>query len=105
MTTATAWAKPVSMFPLGFARLRMESAESSLKYFLLGAFASGFLLYGIALILGTTGTTRLDAIAHAIQGMPGVPGALQIGPISWHAYVSETTYSKAAQASNPNTAS
>ncbi len=35
------------------------SAEAGLKYFLIGAFASGFLLYGIALIYGATGTTNL----------------------------------------------
>ena len=53
----------------GFARSRMESAESSLKYFLLGAFASGFLLYGIALCFGATGTTRLAGVAVAIREM------------------------------------
>jgi len=35
------------------------SAEAGLKYFLIGAFASGFLLYGIALVYGSTGTTNL----------------------------------------------
>jgi NADH-quinone oxidoreductase subunit N len=43
----------------GFARRRLASNESALKYFLLGAFATGFLLYGIALIFGATGTTSL----------------------------------------------
>ncbi|HET7038863.1 MAG TPA: NADH-quinone oxidoreductase subunit N [Gemmatimonadales bacterium] len=44
------------------------SAEAGLKYFLLGAFASGFLLYGIALIYGATGTTNLAGIALQIGG-------------------------------------
>ena len=43
----------------GIARGRAVSAEASLKYFLLGAFASGFLVYGIALVYGATGTTVL----------------------------------------------
>lgn len=47
----------------GFTRRHLPSNEASLKYFLLGAFASGFLLYGIALIYGTTQTTELRAIA------------------------------------------
>ncbi|MGO8673446.1 MAG: NADH-quinone oxidoreductase subunit N [Capsulimonadaceae bacterium] len=49
----------------GFARTDARSEESALKYFLLGAFASGFFLYGIALIYGAFGTTRLDFIAVA----------------------------------------
>ena len=46
----------------GFDRKSPRSAEAALKYFLLGAFASGFLLYGIALIYGATGTTNLTFI-------------------------------------------
>ena len=45
----------------------LKSSESSLKYFLLGAFATGFLLYGIALVYGATGTTNLFAIATAVR--------------------------------------
>ncbi len=44
----------------GFARTEARSEESAMKYFLLGAFSSGFFLYGIALVYGGTGTTRLD---------------------------------------------
>jgi NADH-quinone oxidoreductase subunit N len=47
----------------GFARRRPASNEAGLKYFLLGAFATGFLLYGIALVYGATGTTQLAGIA------------------------------------------
>jgi NADH-quinone oxidoreductase subunit N len=46
----------------GFFRTQPKSNESSLKYFLLGAFSTGFLLYGIALIYGATGTTQLKGI-------------------------------------------
>src|SRR5213592_2236836 len=44
-----------------------------MKYFLLGAFASSFLLYGIALIYGATGTTSLDRIAAAMTARPRDP--------------------------------
>jgi NADH-quinone oxidoreductase subunit N len=50
----------------GFRR-NAESSESSLKYFLLGAFSSGFFLYGIALIYGATGTTNLTTMASALS--------------------------------------
>ncbi|MBW7888292.1 MAG: NADH-quinone oxidoreductase subunit N [Bacteroidetes bacterium] len=54
----------VSFYVLaGFFRNKLTSNEAALKYFLLGAFATGFLLYGIALIYGTTGTTNLLRIA------------------------------------------
>jgi NADH-quinone oxidoreductase subunit N len=49
----------------GLFKTRLTSGEASLKYFLLGAFASSFLLYGIALIYGATGSTNLDRIAAA----------------------------------------
>ena len=42
---------------------RMESLEAGLKYFVLGAFSTAFLLYGIALVYGATGTTSLSGIA------------------------------------------
>src|SRR5256714_12848564 len=54
----------------GFDRRRARSAEAALKYFLLGAFASGFLLYGIALVYGATGTTNLGLISGQI-GLSG----------------------------------
>jgi NADH-quinone oxidoreductase subunit N len=52
----------------GFDRRDPFSVEAALKYFLIGAFASGFLLYGIALIYGATGTTNFAAIANALHG-------------------------------------
>lgn len=51
----------------GIKRRSGTSAEAALKYFLLGAFASGFLLYGIALIYGATGTTNLTVIAFQLS--------------------------------------
>lgn len=56
-----------------FARPKTESEEAGLKYFLLGAFASGFVLYGIALVYGATGTTSLTGIvAAASAGTSGL---------------------------------
>ncbi|MBI3789177.1 MAG: NADH-quinone oxidoreductase subunit N [Ignavibacteriales bacterium] len=49
----------------GFMRKKVTANESSLKYLLLGSFATGFLLYGIALIYGTAGTTNLTLIAKS----------------------------------------
>ena len=57
----------------GFMRKKPRSNESALKYFLLGAFATGFLLYGIALIYGTSGTTDLTAISLAFPQLAGNP--------------------------------
>ncbi|TDJ53320.1 MAG: NADH-quinone oxidoreductase subunit N [Nitrospina sp.] len=51
----------------GIRRGDVRSSEAALKYFLLGAFATGFLLYGMALLYGTTGTTKLAGIAEAIS--------------------------------------
>ncbi|MBK6878268.1 MAG: NADH-quinone oxidoreductase subunit N [Ignavibacteria bacterium] len=53
----------------GFLRKRTKSNESALKYLLLGMFMTGFILYGIALIYGITGTTNLTAIYANKQAM------------------------------------
>jgi NADH-quinone oxidoreductase subunit N len=55
---------------VGFRRTRLDSSEAALKYFLLGAFASGFLLYGIALLYGATGTTNLGRMAVFLADSP-----------------------------------
>jgi NADH-quinone oxidoreductase subunit N len=65
----------VSVYVLaGINRHSPVSAEAALKYFLLGAFASAFLLYGIALLYGATGSTKLAIIgiqtADAAAGAP-----------------------------------
>ncbi len=59
----------VSLYILaGFNRGSLKSNEAGLKYFLLGAFSTGFLLYGMALIYGATGTTKVAKIASFIAG-------------------------------------
>ena len=50
-----------------FNRRDRRSAEAGLKYFLLGAFSTGFLLYGIAMAYGATGSTNLEAIGAAVS--------------------------------------
>jgi NADH-quinone oxidoreductase subunit N len=52
----------------GFARPRVESEEAALKYFLLGAFATGFVLYGISLMFAATGHTDLAGMLAAAEG-------------------------------------
>ena len=54
----------------GYDRSDPFSSEAALKYFLIGAFASGFLLYGIALVYGATGTTNLPLIGAQLSGRP-----------------------------------
>jgi NADH-quinone oxidoreductase subunit N len=59
-------------FPLyvlsAFARPHLDSEEAGLKYFLLGAFATGFVVFGIALVFGATGATQLQEIVSAVGG-------------------------------------
>ena len=50
----------------GFRRREAASSESSLKYFLLGSFATAFFLYGVAMMFGATGSTNIDAIGRAL---------------------------------------
>jgi NADH-quinone oxidoreductase subunit N len=52
----------------GFRRKAAESTESSLKYFLLGSFATSFFLYGVALMFGATGSTNVSEIAKVLNG-------------------------------------
>jgi len=63
----------------GFFRSRIEAGEASMKYFLLGAFASGFFLYGVALVFGATGSTSLDRIAAAAAAGAGRDPLFVIG--------------------------
>ncbi len=53
----------------GYFRTKEKSVEAALKYFLLGAFATGFLLYGIAMIYGATGSLSLQAIQLKIAAL------------------------------------
>ena len=68
---------------VGYFRRDKKSNEASMKYFLLGAFSSGVLLYGISLIYGLTGSTNLAKIATAIPivASPGFnPFGAQVAP-------------------------
>jgi NADH-quinone oxidoreductase subunit N len=57
----------ISIYALAAMNRRdRRSAESGLKYFLLGAFSTGFFLYGIALAYGATGTTNIESMADAL---------------------------------------
>lgn len=53
------------------ARDSLRSTEAGLKYFVLGALASGLLVYGISLVYGFTGTTNFTALASLLTGGPG----------------------------------
>src|SRR5215831_1553108 len=55
---------------VGFLRSNQRSNEASMKYFLLGAFSSGILLYGMSLLYGIAGSTRFDDIAAALSRRP-----------------------------------
>ncbi|MGE3492026.1 MAG: NADH-quinone oxidoreductase subunit N [Vicinamibacterales bacterium] len=59
----------------GIRREQQQSTEAAFKYFLLGAFASSFFLYGVAFLYGVTGSTNLDRIGSVIaaQSMSGNP--------------------------------
>jgi NADH-quinone oxidoreductase subunit N len=85
----------------GIQRDSSRSAEAAMKYFLTGAFATGFLLYGIALIYGATGTTNLNEIsAYLVEPLAEWPyylvgGALllltgfafKVGAVPFHFWV------------------
>ncbi|MGA7669079.1 MAG: NADH-quinone oxidoreductase subunit N [Nitrolancea sp.] len=62
----------------GFARNRVTSIEGALKYFLLGAFATAILIYGMAWVYGATGTTNLSDIAARLQ--PMIAGESKLEP-------------------------
>jgi NADH-quinone oxidoreductase subunit N len=63
----------------GTFKSRIESGEASMKYFLLGSFASGFFVYGIALIFGAAGSTNLDRIGAALAAGAGRDPLLLVG--------------------------
>jgi NADH-quinone oxidoreductase subunit N len=62
-----------------FARPKVESEEAGLKYFLLGAFSTGFVVYGIALVFGATGATSLSGIVEKIASQSDLNLLLTIG--------------------------
>jgi len=64
----------------GMWRERKSASEAAMKYFINGAFASGFLLYGIALIFGATGSTNLARISASLaQSTTQGQGLLSVG--------------------------
>ena len=63
----------------GMRRRAAESAEASLKYFLLGSFATAFFLYGVAMIYGATGTTNIYDIAQMLHTQPSTLAYLAVG--------------------------
>jgi NADH-quinone oxidoreductase subunit N len=90
----------ISLYVLaGFNRKRTISNESSLKYFLLGAFATGFLLYGIAFIYGAAGTTNIPGVVVQFPGIASshffwiglgllmVGLAFKVGAVPFHMWI------------------
>jgi NADH-quinone oxidoreductase subunit N len=63
----------------GYLRDDKRNNEAAIKYFLLGSFATAFLLYGVALIYGITGTTKLDEIRSALNNPSGIPSFAMVG--------------------------
>ena len=55
---------------VGFLRSEKRSNEAAMKYLLLGAFSSGFLVYGFSLLYGITGSTRLIDIVNGHRQPP-----------------------------------
>ena len=62
----------ISLYVLAGFLKDPKSTEASLKYLLLGAISSAVLLYGMALVFGSTGTTQLGEIAEAVKGIQSV---------------------------------
>ncbi|WP_027284111.1 NADH-quinone oxidoreductase subunit NuoN [Rubritepida flocculans] len=62
-----------------FARDNARSAEAGLKYFVLGALASGLLLYGASLVYGFAGTTNFDRLADALSSPQEVSAGVVVG--------------------------
>jgi NADH-quinone oxidoreductase subunit N len=77
-----------------FMRRDTRSAEAGLKYFILGALASGILLYGIALLYGFSGTTGFDGIAAAFR-LP-TPHDVQVGRLMGLIFVLSGLFFKAS---------
>ena len=67
----------ISLYILAGSKMKdLASNEASFKYFLMGSFATGFLLFGIALVYGVTGSFDLGKIAEAVQSSSGTFSAL-----------------------------
>ncbi len=64
-----------------FRRDNARSSEAGLKYFVLGALASGMLLFGISMIYGFSGTLEYAKIASSLTGMTGIPQGFMVGMV------------------------
>ena len=83
----------------GFLRQQRRSNEAALKYVILGGVSTSIFLYGVSLVYGLTGTTRLDGMAAAVTGGPLDPGLLlavvfivaglvfKVGAVPFHMWV------------------
>jgi len=84
----------------GLYRRDARSNEASIKYFVMGAFASGFVLYGMALLYGATGTLSIPEIGRVLQSVPHAPSlvapgfvlltiglAFKVGAVPFHQWV------------------
>ena len=63
----------------GFRRHAEKSNEASLKYFLLGSFATAFFLYGVAMVYGATGSTKIDAVQSFLAAQSRTPALAILG--------------------------
>jgi NADH-quinone oxidoreductase subunit N len=73
----------ISLYVLaGLFRTRAEGNESAMKYFLLGAFASGFFVYGIALLYGAAGSTSLPQLARVLAAPGAARDPLVLGGLA-----------------------
>jgi NADH-quinone oxidoreductase subunit N len=63
----------------GSNKKNVRSTEASLKYFLMGSFVTGLLLFGIAWVYGATGSFKVDEIGQAVAAMNGPTASLAIG--------------------------
>jgi len=64
---------------IGFRKRSEPSNEASMKYFLLGSFATAFFLYGIAMVYGAAGTTYIDKIQALLEASSSIPALAVLG--------------------------
>src|SRR5688572_30454940 len=95
---------------VAFDRDSGVAAESAMKYFVLGAIASGMLLYGMSLIYGLTGTLDLDTLSSLASGEPSlgvifglvflvVAVAFKFGAVPFHMWVPDVSHGPASAVS------
>ncbi|MEM3085846.1 MAG: NADH-quinone oxidoreductase subunit N [Halobacteria archaeon] len=91
----------LSTFALvAYRKSRPEASEAAMKFFVVGAFSAALMLFGISLLYGVTGTTRLDALAPALQsGAPLATAGLallivgfgfKVAAVPFHAWLPDT---------------